>query len=119
VTALDRATGTRLWSYELGDAPRCVHVEGDRIYVLDGHGRIHCLHATSGTPVGKIDLRLKNANALLWDGETFFVTSDDEVVALDRDGVVRWRERVPTNGAWGLGGLVVESRVVQPDFSRD
>lgn len=118
VTALDRSTGRQLWSYELGCAPRRVHADDERIYVLDSEGTLHCLLSATGRVVGRIELGMRDANALLWDGERIFVTNDDAVVALDLAGTILWRTSVATNGAWGLGGLAVGSRVVPPDFSR-
>lgn len=118
VTALDRSTGSQLWSYDLGCAPRRVHADDERVYVLDSRGTIHSLLSANGRLLGKFELRMRNANALLWDGERLFVTDEDEVVALDLAGGVLWRTSVATNGAWGLGGLAVGARVVPPDFSR-
>lgn len=118
LTALDRASGKQLWSYELGAAPRRVHADDERIYVLDARGTLHCLLSATGRVLGKVELDMRDANALLWDGERLFVTDENEVVALDLAGGVLWRTNVATNGTWGLGGLAVGSRVVPPDFSR-
>ena len=41
------------------------------------------------------------------------------VAAVDKGGNVLWRRSVKSNSAWGLGGLGVIGKLVQPDYSRD
>lgn len=118
VTALDRATGQQLWSYDLGSPARRFAVEGDRMFVFNGDG-LHCLDVRSGALIGKVHLEMKSANTMLVDGDRVYVSDDFSVVALDLNGQVLWRASVPPNGSFSLTGLaVVGGNIVQPDFSR-
>jgi outer membrane protein assembly factor BamB len=65
VTALDRATGRKLWEYQngrryendRGDGPRSTPtVDGDRLYVLGGSGDLTCLEAASGKRIWTINI---------------------------------------------------------------
>ena len=65
VTALDRATGRKVWEYQngrryendRGDGPRSTPtVDGDRLYVLGGSGDLTCLDAATGKRIWTINL---------------------------------------------------------------
>ena len=65
VTALDRATGRKVWEYQngrrfqndRGDGPRSTPtVDGDRVYVLGGSGDLTCLDAASGKRIWTINI---------------------------------------------------------------
>jgi outer membrane protein assembly factor BamB len=65
VTALDRATGKKVWEYvngrrfenDRGDGPRSTPtVEGDRLYVLGGSGDLTCLEHATGRKIWSINI---------------------------------------------------------------
>lgn len=117
VTALDRRTGAQLWTHALKGPARKLALLGDRVFVLDAHSTVTCIDVTTGALVGKLELELAAPNALVSDGETLYVSGDQEVVALDRSGVVLWRTHVPVNGSSSKAGLAVPGvAVLQPDF---
>ncbi len=65
VTALDRATGRKVWEYQngrryendRGDGPRSTPtVDGDRLYVLGGSGDLTCLDHATGKRIWTVNL---------------------------------------------------------------
>lgn len=65
VTALDRATGKKVWEYlngrrfenDRGDGPRSTPtVEDDRLYVLGGSGDLTCLENATGKKIWSINI---------------------------------------------------------------
>ncbi|MDO8681023.1 MAG: PQQ-like beta-propeller repeat protein [Acidobacteriota bacterium] len=65
VTALDRATGKKVWDYlngrrfenDRGDGPRSTPtVEGDRLYVLGGSGDLTCLENATGKKIWSVNI---------------------------------------------------------------
>lgn len=117
--ALDRATGAILWQYEELQQASRFEIIGDRVFVLDRDGAIHCLDLDTGARVGVAATGLTRAETMLADGDTLFVVGDGPVVAIDAAGRVRWRQAVGVTGSWGLPGLGVPGHVMQPDYSRD
>jgi outer membrane protein assembly factor BamB len=68
VTALDRATGKKVWEYlngrrfenDRGDGPRSTPtVEDDRLYVLGGSGDLTCLENATGKRIWSINITQK------------------------------------------------------------
>ena len=118
VTALDRRTGAQRWTHALKAPARKLAILDDRIFVLDGDATVSCIDVQGGALIGKVDFELDSPNALLWDGETLYVSGDREVIALDRSGDVLWKQPVPSNGSHTRAGMAVPGVVVlQPDFA--
>ena len=118
VTALNRHTGALVWTYEVDAATRRFAIEGERLFVFDGNGRLHCLELRTGRLIGRVDLGLSQANSMLVDGDRMYVSNDSTVIALDLNGQILWRADVPANGSYSLCGLGVPGgHLVQPDFS--
>lgn len=119
VTAISEATGEVLWTYELPAVARRFAVNEATLVVLDGDGVLHCFATRTGALVGRVTLLLQTANGLLVDGERIYVTSDNELVALDRGGNILWRTTIPRNKAHSLCGLaILDGPQMQPDFSK-
>lgn len=120
VVALDRSTGRELWVYELGGVvTRRFPIVENRLLVLDGDGLLHCLDIPSGKLLGKVDVEMPDAKAMLVDGDRIYVTDEALVAALDINGTVLWKSKISKNYSMGLPGLaVVGGNLLQPDFSR-
>lgn len=119
VVALDRTTGAERWKYPMENVVRRFAIDGDRVFVFDSESCLHCLDVASGRLLGKIDLPIMTANSMLLDGDRLYVSGDNEVTALDRNGTLLWTARVPPNGSHSLCGLGVPGgAVIQPDFSK-
>ena len=116
VTALDRATGRKLWEYQngrrfendRGDGPRSTPtVDGDRLYVLGGSGDLTCLDAATGKRIWTINLVQKfggvnpywrYSESPLVDGDQVVVTGHD--LGQNTWGGMAGYIRVPA--AWAL-----------------
>jgi outer membrane protein assembly factor BamB len=119
VMALERATGRELWKYSLDDKPtRRFVIDGDRLFVLDGAAIMHCIAIDTGRGIGKVELNLIASGNMLVDEGRVFVAGDMEIVALDREGRILWRQRTDNNQSWSLVGLAVPGgNTSQPDYS--
>ena len=118
VTALDRRTGAQRWTHDLKGTARKLAILDDRVFVLDAEATVYAIDVQSGVMVGKLELDLSQPHALISDGETIYVSSSNELVAIDRRGTVLWRTSVPPNGSPTRTGLAVPGVVVlQPDFA--
>jgi len=119
VVALDRKTGKQLWRYALKGVARRFAFAGDRVFVFESHGTVHCLEVSTGRVIGKVETGLRSANNMLVDGDRIYLTDDTSAVAMDFNGAVHWREAIPPNGAHSLCGLGVPGgNIAQPDFSK-
>ena len=120
VAAFERTTGRLAWRYDPN--VRAIHrfaIHGDRVFLLDYRGVIHCLVQSSGELIGTVDLKLKKGHALLPDGEALIVVGDREVIAIDLQGKPLWRQSHEMGADWGLLGVGARDSVLQPDYSRD
>ena len=121
VLALDRTTGKQRWRYEIegdGTVSRRFAFDGDRLFVFDNRGAVHCLELATGRLIGRVETELKTANNMLVDGDRIYLADDHHAVAMTFDGRILWREAIPSNGSHSLCGLGVPGgNVVQPDFS--
>lgn len=119
VLAMDRVDGRQLWLYSTGDKPvRRFAIDDDRIFAYDSAGVMHCIALANGAPIGRVDTKLENASNMLVDGGLIYLAADEDVIALDRDGRILWRQRIPDNRSWSLAGLAVPGgNSSQPDFS--
>ena len=119
VVALDRATGRQLWRYDLDAVGRRFAIDQNRIFVFESEGRLHCIDVATGRALGVVVTELRSANNMLVDGDRIYLSDDNFVVAVDMNGRILWREKVPNNTSHSLCGLGVPGgNVVQPDFSR-
>ncbi|HZT81418.1 MAG TPA: PQQ-binding-like beta-propeller repeat protein, partial [Gemmataceae bacterium] len=66
LSCLDRLTGGEVWKFEYptdyrdsfgyDNGPRCCPVvDGDRVYIHGAEGMLHCVRATDGKPLWKVD----------------------------------------------------------------
>ena len=118
VMAIDQVTGTRLWTYtELTRRAVRFHIIGERVFVLDYRGNLHCLRLTDGVVEGVVPLD-GDEPTMLPVGDRLYVFAGEKVTALDMNGKVLWQTQVGFDGEWGLVGLGVLGAEIQPDFSR-
>src|SRR5262245_7910390 len=121
VVALDRTSGKERWRYELermGSVSRRFAFDGDRVFVFDSLGYIHCLEIATGRLLGRVETKLESANNMLVDGDRIYLADDHNALAMDLNGNILWRVPIPSNGSHSLCGLGVPGgHVVQPDFS--
>ena len=103
----------------MGAPGRRFAIDGERLFVFDAEGRLHCLDVATGGLIGRVDLELSLANNMLFDGDRLYVSDDYSVVALRRDGQVVWRSAITPNRSFSLCGLGIPGgNIVQPDFSK-
>lgn len=109
VSALDEATGKRLWRKSLrlkGERADAgfgggIAYEDGRLFVTTGFGRIHALDATTGAEIWRRDIIIPFRSApTVNGGRVFAVTQDNElqVLATD-DGRVLWTHQGITEQA--------------------
>lgn len=118
VVALDRATGAELWTYPLKNVTRRFAIVEQRVFVFDRDGILHCLEVATGKLLGKVDVGMSDAKSMLQNGDRLYVTDEYHVAALDLNGAVLWKVRIPGAATKGLPGLaVVGGNLLQPDYS--
>lgn len=119
VVALDRSSGQQLWEYKLKHVTRRFAIVENRVLVFDGDGVLHCLDVASGKLLGKVDVGMAMAKAMLVDGDRIYVTDEVHVAALDLNGTILWKANVLGSSSNGLPGLaVVGGSLLQPDYNR-
>lgn len=117
---LDAATGRRLWSTpigefyrnEMGSGPRATpSVDGDRVYIMGGHGDLLCAAAADGKPIWHRTLKELGGATPSWGySESVLVDSDrlictpggpnGTVAALDKKtGQTLWQSKEITDAA--------------------
>ncbi len=116
--ALDAATGTLMWSYDVNsplsasaaearDGTVYVGSEGGKLYAIDKNGQLLWTHTTDGP--------IHSTPAVTPNGRIYVSSVDGLVYALARDGSDLWR--FETNGFAALGGSVFVSPQEGPDGS--
>lgn len=120
VTALDRATGRKLWEYDPGsDAVRRFAFSAERVFLLDGGSVLHCMLTATGQLLGKVETGILNAESMMIDGERLYVVGTMQVFALDLDGRNLWQVPVAHNQRHTLSGMGIPGGAsIQPDFSK-
>ncbi len=129
VTALDTATGKRVWTQKIGETSRhpcsTPTLDGDQLYALDPDGDLVCLQAATGEVVwqtsfvedfaGRMMSGRGYGESPLIDGERVICTPggpDAALVALDKvTGKLVWKATLPELGSQGKDGAGFSSVV--------
>jgi outer membrane protein assembly factor BamB len=119
VLAVDRATGRVLWEHSTDSYNvRRFLLDGDRLYVLDEASILHLLVARTGQALAKIDLDLPMMDNMMLDEGRLYIVGRQNLVALDLDGRVLWKQEIELHGSRSLAGMAVPGgNSVQVDYS--
>lgn len=139
VFAMSESSGERLWQRRVGPVQSENYpgsrstptIDGDRIYVLNTEGELHCLRAVSGQQLwsrslpddfggyvmmARAGINWTFAESPLVDGDRVVVTAgspDATIVALDKmTGREIWRSQTPELGSRGSDGAAYSSIVI-------
>jgi outer membrane protein assembly factor BamB len=95
VVALDARTGTLKWERRVGrgeyaDVDSTVQIARGRVFAASYGGQVAALDAGTGQPIWEV--RVPYAHKALLEGDTLYVVSTTDVVALRaKDGTERWK----------------------------
>jgi len=118
--ALNRTTGAVLWEYKSDEDVWRFLIVGDRLYLLDVSGDLHCLDLMTGNVHGVVSTGARGAHALVGDGNRLYIAASRGVIlAHDYAGREIWRNKVDVKMECGLVGLGIPGAIQQPDYSKE
>ncbi|EFM12332.1 Pyrrolo-quinoline quinone [Paenibacillus curdlanolyticus YK9] len=113
LTAVDAATGKKVWKTSLSLKHQLAYVPGV-IYSVTGDGRLIALNSANGKPNWTSKAKTDGALKIVPVGDTVYVTNNLQFYAFDaRTGALRWQvEETDTSYLWGSDELLLADGVI-------